>query len=348
MLPHRPTTVLAKLRRVNSATRHTMRDWAKRVLKPTTAASAQNIMLEVTNHCNLSCVTCPLQYRFGREMAKGFMDITKLKRVIDEVAPHIRSIGLTGLGETLLYPHLAEAVDYIRAKTRDVHIFISTNAHLPRIESLIAPLSGKLSAVQISIDGVGATYNAVRIRGDWDTFIGNVRQIVALAQADVMFNMVAFQQNYTQMAEVVTVAAQLGVKHVHINTMNLVSTPERNPAEYAVYLTDAFRGELRRAHAVARELGVQFTTFDFATQPGFQKCSFPWKDFYVSWDGFLVPCCAKPFPKLLHFGNVFDNGLMRCVNSPAFRKFRKQWYANDTPGFCKCCHIVDIPRVDPS
>lgn len=335
--------VMNKIAVLKGAARQAVRS----VVKSTIVAPADNIMLEVTNHCNLRCVTCPLQYRFGHEMSKGFMDIAKLKRVIDEMAPHLRSVGLTGLGETLLYPHLPEAVDYIRAKIPNIGIFISTNAHLPRIENLITPLAGKLSTVQISIDGVGAGYNSVREHGNWETFIVNARKIVALANTNVMFNMVAFKQNYKQMAGVVTEAAQLGVKHVHINTMNLTSMPELNTAEYVFYLTDEFQDELRLAQSVAHKLGVHLTTFDFSTQPGFKKCDLPWKSFYVSWDGFLVPCCAKPFPQLLNFGSVFENGLMRCVNSTAFQKFRKQRYTNDAPEFCRGCHFIDIPQIHP-
>src|ERR1700760_1865520 len=62
-----------------------------------------SIMLEVTNHCNLGCITCPREYGFGQEMDKGTIDAAQMHKVIDEVAPYIDSIGLTGLGETLLY-----------------------------------------------------------------------------------------------------------------------------------------------------------------------------------------------------------------------------------------------------
>ena len=61
-------------------------------------AHPSTIMLEVTNLCNLKCLTCPREYLFGEQMDKGFMDFEKLKTVIDEAYPYIDSIGLTGLG----------------------------------------------------------------------------------------------------------------------------------------------------------------------------------------------------------------------------------------------------------
>src|SRR5512136_508817 len=84
-----------------------------------------SVMLEVTNLCQLHCITCPREYAFGSQMAKGHMDLAQAKRFLDENLVYLDSIGLTGLGETLLYPHLVELVDYIRSRNRGVYIFIS-------------------------------------------------------------------------------------------------------------------------------------------------------------------------------------------------------------------------------
>ena len=64
------------------------------------------IMFEVTNHCQLKCVTCPREYAFGKQMDKGFMDFERFKAVMDEASPYLDSVGLTGLGETFLYQDL--------------------------------------------------------------------------------------------------------------------------------------------------------------------------------------------------------------------------------------------------
>jgi radical SAM protein with 4Fe4S-binding SPASM domain len=60
----------------------------------------------------------------------------------------------------------------------------------------------------------------------------------------------------------------------------------------------------------------------------------------------MTPCCAKPFPKELNFGNVFETSLMECLNSDGYRKFRKLWYRNETPDFCKKCHVVDLKPIE--
>ncbi|MFI5172245.1 MAG: radical SAM protein, partial [Chitinophagales bacterium] len=113
------------------------RAWYLRKIKSTKVAHPSSIMFEVTNHCNLKCITCPREYQYGEEMAKGFMDIDRLKKVVDEVYPYVDSIGLTGLGETLMYKQLPEALQYIRTKNKGIITTISINAHLPNCIDIV-------------------------------------------------------------------------------------------------------------------------------------------------------------------------------------------------------------------
>jgi len=41
-----------------------------KTIKSTKVAFPSTIMLELTNHCNLACTTCPRESRYGKEMDK--------------------------------------------------------------------------------------------------------------------------------------------------------------------------------------------------------------------------------------------------------------------------------------
>lgn len=41
-----------------------------RMIKSPRVAHPSSIMLEVTNHCNLKCITCPREYQYGEDMDK--------------------------------------------------------------------------------------------------------------------------------------------------------------------------------------------------------------------------------------------------------------------------------------
>src|ERR1043166_7277477 len=77
-----------------------------KTIKSTTVAYPSSIMIEVTNNCNLKCITCAREYEFGHGMDKGFVNLDSFKKVVDEAFPYVDSIGLTGLGETLMYKQL--------------------------------------------------------------------------------------------------------------------------------------------------------------------------------------------------------------------------------------------------
>jgi radical SAM protein with 4Fe4S-binding SPASM domain len=301
-----------------------------------------SIMLEVTNLCQLHCITCPREYAMGARMDKGHMDLAAAKRLIDENHVYLDSLGLTGLGETLLYPHLVELVDYIRAKNKGVHIFISTNAQQPNAPDLVGAVADKIDSLQISIDGIGEAFEHVRRNSDWEKYLANVKAIARIARgrrARLKFNMVVLEENHHQMADVVRLAAELGIPEVYFNTVNLVAN-DWDVSYYGFYHGDVFKRALAEAVQVAEEKGIVVGFDDITTERSFAKCPFPWNHFYVTWDGWLVPCCAKPFPKELHFGNVFQAGLRESINCKEFREFRGLSAQGTTPEFCLRCHVV--------
>ncbi len=318
-------------------------------IKSTKVAHPTSIMIEVTNHCNLKCITCPREYAFGDQMDTGFIDLAQLKRIVDEAYPYVDSIGLTGLGETLLYKPLLEAVDYIRSKSEGIICSVSINAHLPKSVEIAEQLVDKLDTIQISIDGMHEVYDTIRLEGDYSFFIKNVTAIAKAAagkRADLLFNMVVLRENYHQMADIVELAAKIGIRYVNFQTMNLAAVDKWDTDFYQFYTERDFLLALKAAKKAAHHSGVEMSTFEFETKNEFQKCLLPWGHFYVSWNGWMTPCCAKPFPKELNFGNVFHEGLMTTLNSEAYQAFRQQWFKNETPDFCKKCHMIDLPQID--
>jgi radical SAM protein with 4Fe4S-binding SPASM domain len=321
-----------------------------KVTRSTRVPFPSSIMLEVTNHCNLACITCPREYGFGDAMAKGNINVESMFKVIDEVAPFIDSIGLTGLGETLLFKKMEETLRYIKGKNKGIQTFISTNAHIPNSENYIEKLAPYLDTVQISIDGTNKVYEQVRLKGDYDFFLDTTKKIISVCNRNhvaIMFNFVAIKENYTQMKDVVEIAADLGVPNVNITPVNLAGITSLGSEYYDLFYGDDFKNELRMAYEAASRSGtVNLSIWDVKRKNEFKKCHLPWNHFYISWDGWMTPCCAKPFPKELNFGNVFETSLMKCLNSKEYRNFRQMWFDNVTPEFCKKCHVVDLKPIE--
>ncbi len=320
--------------------------FGKKVCKSPKVAHPSTVMLELTNHCNLHCITCPREYAYGKEMELGHMDFERLKNIVDQLHPYIDSIGLTGLGEPLLYKKLPEALSYIKSKNKGIITSISTNASLTQTPSIIEKIVDDIDTIQISIDGIAEVYNQIRKNGNFDNFRKNVEHIVKLTAAketDIMFNSVIVKENYFQMSDILKLANEMGVHFVNFSLFNLASVTDLEPEYYEFYLSESFKNELRKAEAEAGKYPqIEFTNWDYRTKSGFKKCNFPWTHFYFSWNGYLVPCCAKPFPNELNFGNAFEKPVMECLNSKKFQEFRELWFRNETPEFCKKCHFIDL------
>jgi radical SAM protein with 4Fe4S-binding SPASM domain len=317
--------------------------------KSTTIAYPSTIMLELTNHCNLHCTTCPREYGYGKEMDKGNMQVDQAKRVIDEVWPYLDSIGLTGMGETFLYQEISQIADYIKFKNKGIIISVSTNAVLPDFIEKVSMVVNKIDTIQVSIDGLTTVYESIRKNACFEDLDKNLRLLVASCkntQTMVMLNMVVTKENFIQMSDLVRYCEEIGVEYIDFTLFNLASVTSIDQSYYDFYKSTEFLNVISDMKAVADSCkGVTITNKNFTTENGFQKCPFPWTHFYVCWNGFITPCCAKPFPKEMNFGNVFDDSMMNILNSESYKHFRTLWFKNQTPDFCQKCHFIDIEPV---
>jgi len=280
-----------------------------KLIKSKKVAYPSTIMIELTNHCNLSCVTCPREYDFGKLMDKGNMSVIQAKKIIDEVWPYLDSIGLTGMGETFIYSEIEEIVDYIKQKNKGIIISVSTNAMLPNFIEIVSKLINKIDTIQISIDGLGSVYESIRRKASFVTLDNNLKKLSGMCKdsdTTLMLNMVVVKES----------------------------------SYYDFYQSAEFKNTTLKLDEESGKAHNVTTNYNFAPDKGFQKCPFPWSHFYICWNGYITPCCAKPFPKELNFGNVFDNKLINILNGEDYKQFRQLWFENKTPDFCQKCNFV--------
>ena len=85
----------------------------------------RHLFIETTAACNLKCEYCP------RELIKSHMDFNLFRRIIDESARYgPRSFSLHLFGEPLLYPHIWEAIAYIKSKNKSNTVLLTSNGTL--------------------------------------------------------------------------------------------------------------------------------------------------------------------------------------------------------------------------
>lgn len=305
-----------------------------------------NMMLELSACCNLHCRMCAREFKYGKEMDQGFMPKEKAMMIIDQALPYLISLGLTGLGETLLYPDFTEVCKYAKDKKPNLIVTISTNAHFKGFLDKLRPALPYIDNIQVSVDGVGNVYETIRPGTDFAFIKEN---ILAMSEEcrkrgiELKMNFVITPWNYNDMVNVVEFAKEVGVGSVEFNPMNIASNTSENRDFYKFFSTAEYLNACEALRTRASEIGQEISLLPFEYQPDFRRCPFPWDHPYITWNGYFIPCCGKPFPKLLNFGNVFETGdLMAVLNSEAAQKFRRQWQQNKAPSFCHNCQYVDF------
>lgn len=304
------------------------------------------LMLELTNRCNLHCVTCPREYGYGKNMDMGNMSVQLALKVLDEALPYLQSLGLTGMGETLFAPHLIEVAQYVKKRKPSVVIFISTNANIPDFIDKVTPVLDYIDTIQVSTDGVGETYENIRHGASFDILRDNIVALVPLAKkarVDVMFNMVITKINYTSMPEIIRFASEMGVEYVNFTYFNLASVTDLTTSYYDFFHTKEYKDVLDLTRReVLRNKDVEVTGLDFPGNPGIRKCPLMWNQFQINHNGEVPPCCAKPFPKEYSFGNVSGRTLKDVLNSEDAKRFRNHWVEGNPHPFCHKCHFVEL------
>lgn len=304
------------------------------------------IMLELTNKCNLKCITCPRMYDYGKEMHIGNMDTSLAYKILDEALPYVQSIGLTGMGETLFAENLVEVASYIKKRKPSTVIFISTNANFPGFAEKIAPALEYIDTIQISTDGVGEIYESIRKGAKFATLHENIKILTTKSRPmgiDVMFNMVITKKNYMSMPSIIEMAHQLGVGYVNFTFINLASLTSVPLNYYDFFKTEEFLKYLRQTRETQHKYAdIEVTGLDFPGNPGIKKCTLMWNHFQINHDGEVPPCCAKPFSKEYSFGNLSESSLLEVLNSPQAKAFRKCAIEGRPHPFCAKCHFVNI------
>ena len=143
------------------------------------------VVIDVTEFCNLACVHCP-QAEFSRSEAFGgrHLEPELHKKLIDEVAKdgrgYCKYLRYTGQGETLLHPKFIEMIEYA-AKYSGTPINITTNGILLTEKKAKALLEAGIDVFDISIDAnTPETYATIRKKGDLNITRPNVIDLIKL------------------------------------------------------------------------------------------------------------------------------------------------------------------------
>ena len=293
-----------------------------------------NMMIELTNYCNLQCPVCPTG-NGQLERRPQAMELDLFERLMNEVGPYLTTAALFCWGEPLIHPRLS---DVLRIASRHrVPVRLSTNGqNLGDTRVIHALLDHPPAYVTIAIDGLTEETNSLyRVGADLQSARKGVQ---ALAEAKrrkgtdlpvLHMRFIAMKHNQHEIPQVRAFAAQHRFDLLTLRSLSIIDGPEGAHRELV-----PDKQELR---AYAYEGNERVSRSDFICQ---QPFIFP----TVFADGTVVPC-EQDFNGTASFGRLSEGVSFQDIwFGKRARKIRKA--IRDAPEsfrFCTNCPFADRP-----
>jgi radical SAM protein with 4Fe4S-binding SPASM domain len=282
-------------------------------------------------------------------------------RLLDQF-PSLEELQLQGLGEPMMHPRLFDMFAYASRRVKRV----STNSNMTLLNPTRAArcVTSGLHELHVSIDGAtAATYERIRMRSNFARVIRNVELLQGTKRrlgSDtpwLRMVVVAMRQNLDEFPDLVRLAHRLGIDTVFVQHLCHDFGESSLPSQYlpmrdfvadeTLLTVDA--GRIGRAFAAARaaadELGVDLRLPNPRPKlhppgtPGPERCDWPWRGAYVSYDGRAMPCCMVATPDRINFGNMVDYGAATVWNNAEYHEFRERLDSDDPPDVCRSCSV---------
>lgn len=297
----------------------------KRIVREKILRKPSQVILEMTNRCNLNCPYCMVGMQNELVAKHGNAAHDLMSREMGEmseatfasVLTNIKDFGIAKVymhfqGEPFLNKNIVKYAKALKDAGLEIGVFTNGLAFTDNNISAIADV--ELDLIRFSVDGATAqTYESNRVGGKFDKVVENMKKVAKAHEG----------------------------KRTRIEWQFL---PMRNNEH-----------EVEQARLLAKDIGVNFFTKGFrptdkSLMPVDKKyhASFhvkPCKDIYhqlgIYWNGDVVPCCYDVDGKEV-MGNVLNDSLKNIWNNNKYKNFRtrllnvlKQPKAE--PSICKTC-----------
>lgn len=322
------------------------------------------VFIEVTNHCNLLCETCPRTFvSYEEPKTLSWDDFLK----IVEQFPDMERAVLHGIGEPLLNKDLPRMIAYL--KVRNVYVLFNTNATLLTPEWSRQLIESGLDEMRCSIDGANPrTYAAIRGAPLLHKIVRNLTEFVGMQKAlnattpRASIWMTGMKENIGELPALLRLASQMGIEEVYVQRMVYTADAKSLPEgmlDAGHSLFDDFNAEIEQviteSETLAAQLGILFKASG-ATSPRqsleasrkpdphpWKACMRPWTTAYITANGNALPCCISPFAtddyESLKLGNVFEQPFVQIWNDQRYQQWRTALLSDTPRPACAGCGV---------
>jgi len=252
--------------------------------------------VEITNHCNVSCVMCPrwrMKRPLGRMTERTF---DRLLELLDESGEDA-TVSFSGIGEPLLHPQLFDSIE--RLERGRVNVSVTTNGMLlgPDVVRQIADLG--LDSVCVSINGATPeVYEGIMRGAKFERVVSQTEHLIA---------------SVTDRTKVVITA-----------TVTKLNAHEMDALESFWVARGVDAVEIRPCHSRGGHLQDP-EVFDFSPPTQGNACGILARIHFIAWNGDVLSCCHDLAGQAV-LGNIHtaDLDTLRRVKSEIV--LQEQWF----------------------
>jgi pyrroloquinoline quinone biosynthesis protein E len=273
----------------------------------------------------------------------GDLDPSNLKRMLEHL-PRLKRVDLTGIGEALMNHDFFDVLKFL--KSRRMYVTLNDNFTLMTEKNARRIIELGIDQIFLSLDGATKeTYERIRIGANFEKVIANARRLIEIKRQmrkkrpEVKINVVVCSTNYRELPAIIELAHDMGVGMVQfVNVMIFESTATLNTTRVRQAVQNKFQEALERA----RQLGILIKIELFDKLPVHQ-CDFPWKRNFVTYDGYVHPCCYttqtgdRAAQNQRSLGNLISQRFQDIWNGNAYSTLRTKMQAGLMPSACEHC-----------
>ncbi len=294
--------------------------------------------IEPTSRCNLKCKMC-----VRGQFPIGDMKLEDFKVILSKLDKLIK-IHLQGLGEPFLHKEIFKMIKYAREK--GIIVNLNSNATLFTKEIVDKIMEADVNEIAISIDSTKKeTFESIRVHSNFDEIMNNIKLLTSTRDEQknnlkISLAVTIMKKNLEEMPEFVTLAHKLGIDKIIFQTVQIkedfvkIYGKEFSKTELIKTNKKEFRKLIEETKKRGKKYNIKIL-FDEEDQ----KCIWPWRNIYVTWQGYVTPCCKIVDFKNPIFGNIIKQDFEEIWNGENYKKFREGFFKKIPPEPCRGCNV---------
>lgn len=281
----------------------------------------EEIIIELSYNCNLSCSMCGFGKDVNRYSKSKFITFENYKTILNQIGDKTRTLRLNGRGESTIHPDFIKILNYTKEHYPNVNINLFSNFSFNNKQIVSALISNKVQLF-ISIDSPSVEeLIAIRKGANFQFIENNIKQLNELLNRPFIIFTIQ-EANIHRIYDIGKYAFDNDCQILY-NTIRRdegieifvekVNENNRNISEQFQKVTELYSHSTLQCLYPDQLAGIQLRVSKSTQTHGTMKtCPALNKELCIFYDGIVTPCnMFNPY----EYGNIFEKSITEIWNS---------------------------------